>query len=145
MFRQYLYGELYVVPIICGFLVQCLKLLLYSAVNRKINVMRLVQADGMPNLHAAVFASLSAAVGIKYGVSSILFSLVTAYSVIIVYDTMKLKGEKGKQADVLNRILSSLEVRGEFESRKAQRVLQFRPFDVVSGAVIGVVATFMLL
>ena len=145
MFRQYLYREIYLVPIICGFLIQCLKVMLYSLVNKKINFFRLVQADGMPNLHSAVFSSLSTGIGIKYGPSSILFSLVATYSVIIIHDTMRLKGERGKQASILNRILSSLELNDEKETRKAIRVLQFRPFDVVSGGILGILIAFLLL
>ena len=145
MFHQYLYREIYLVPIICGFLIQCIKVMLYSFVNRKINLFRLVQADGMPNLHSAVFSSLSTGIGIKYGPSSILFSLVATYSVIIIHDTMRLKGERGKQASILNRILSSLELKGEKEPRKAIRVLQFRPFDVVSGGILGILIAFLLL
>jgi acid phosphatase family membrane protein YuiD len=145
MFRQLLYRDIYLVPIICGFFIQCLKVILYSIVNRKNNLFRLVQADGMPNLHSAVFSSLSTGVGIKYGMSSILFSLVTTYSVIIIYDTMKLKSERGKQASILNRILSSLQWYDEIESGKGIRVLQFRPFDVMSGAVLGMLIAFMML
>lgn len=104
-----------------------------------------MQADGMPNLHSTVFSSLSASIGIKYGVSSILFSLVTTYSVIIIYDTLKLKSERGKQASILNRILSSLQWHNEIESSKGIRVLQFRPFDVMSGAALGMLLAFFML
>ncbi len=99
----------------------------------------------MPNLHSAVFSSLSTGIGIKYGVSSILFSLVATYSTIIIHDTMRLKGERGKQADILHRILSSLDWYDEIESSKGIRVLQFRPFDVMSGAVLGILIAFLLL
>jgi acid phosphatase family membrane protein YuiD len=145
MFRQLLYREIYLVPLICGFLIQCFKVFLYSLVNRKINLFRMVQADGMPNLHSAMFSSLSAGIGIKYGLSSILFSLVATYSVIIIHDTMRLKGEKGKQTDILNRILSNLEEYGDIESKKGLRVLQFRPFDVLSGAALGILIAMALL
>lgn len=99
----------------------------------------------MPNLHSAMFSSLSTVIGIKYGVSSILFSLVTTYSAIIIHDTMRLKGEKGKQTDILNRILSNLEEYGDIESKKGFRVLQFRPFDVLSGAALGILIAIALL
>ncbi len=99
----------------------------------------------MPNLHSAMFSSLSAGIGIKYGVSSILFSLVATYSVIIIHDTMRLKGEKRKQTDILNRILSNLEEYGDIESKKGLRVLQFRPFDVLNGAALGILIAIALL
>jgi len=105
----------------------------------------MVQAEGMPNLHSAVFSSLSTGIGIKYGVSSILFSFVTTYSVIIIYDTMKLKGERGKQANILSRILSSIEEYKTIQPRSALRVLDIRPFDVMSGAILGALIAFLLL
>lgn len=145
MLKQILYREIFLVPIICGFFIQCLKLLLYSIVNKRITIGRLVQADGMPNLNSAVFSSLSTCVGIKYGVSSILFSLITTYSVIIIYDTMRLKGEKGKQVTVLRRIISSIDEYNGIGSDKGLRVLHLRPFDVLSGAVLGILGAFLLL
>ena len=145
MIRQLLYREIFLVPFICGFLMQCLKVLLYSIVNKKVNIGRFLQADGLPNMHSAVFGSLSTVIGIKYGISSILFSLATTYSVIIIYDTMRLKGEKGKQVDVLNRIISSLDRQAEIGSEWRLRVLHFRPFDVISGAVLGIVFAYLLL
>ena len=145
MFRQLLYRDIYLVPVICGFIIQCLKVMLYSIVNKRNNLFRMVQADGMPNLHSAVFSSLSTGIGIKYGVSSILFSLVAAYSAIIIHDTMRLKGERGKQASILRRILSNLEWYDEIESGKGIRALQFRPFDVMSGAVLGILIAFLML
>ena len=107
--------------------------------------MRFVQADGIPNIHSAVCASLSTAVGIKYGVSSILFALVTTYSIIIIHDTMRIKGEKGKQVDLLNRILSSIDVYDGSETVEKLRVLQFRPLDVLSGTILGILGAFILL
>jgi len=145
MFKTLLYREIFLVPFICGFFIQCLKVLIYSIVEKKVNWLRFVQADGMPNVHSAVFASLSTAIGIKYGVSSILFALVTTCSVIIIHDTMRLKGEKGKQTDLLNRILSSIDVYDGRETSEKLRVLQFRPLDVASGTILGILGAFLML
>lgn len=145
MFKSLLYREIFLVPFICGFFIQCLKVLIYSFVEKRVRIIRFVQADGMPNIHSAVFASLTTATGIKYGVSSILFALVCTYSVIIIHDTMRLKGEKGKQADLLNRILSSIDVYDGTETIEKLRVLQFRPLDVLSGTILGILGAFILL
>ncbi len=145
MLKQILYRDIFLIPIICGVLVQCLKVLLYSVVDKRLNITRFVQAGGMPNLHSAVFSSLSTGVGIKYGISSILFSLVTTYSVIIIHDTMRLKGEKGKQVDVLHKIMSSMYRDGELSPEANLRVLRLRPFDVLSGAALGILGAFLLL
>ena len=145
MFKAILYREIFLVPILCGLLIQCLKFVLSLIATRRVNIGTLVQIDGMPNLHSAVFSSLAACTGIKYGFSSILFSFVTAYSVIVIHDTMRLKGEKGKQVDVLNRLIQSIDSYKDIADENALRVLQFRPLDVLSGTVLGVVGSCVLL
>ncbi len=145
MIKQLLYREIFLVTIICGCLIQCLKALIYSIADKKVNIGKLFQADGLPNLHSVVFSSLSTGIGIKYGVSSIIFSFVTTYSVIIIYDTLRLKGEKGKQVDVLNRIISGLDPYRGVGTERGLRVLHFRPLDVMSGVVLGIVGAYLLL
>jgi acid phosphatase family membrane protein YuiD len=145
MFRELLYDQIYLVPITCGIFIQIIKLVLYLAAEKRVNIGALTQIDGMPNLHSAVFSSLAASIGIKYGFSSILFSLVGGYSVIIIHDTMRLKGEKGKQTSVLNRIISSSESYRDIAPDGDLRALRFEPLDVLCGTALGIIGAFMLL
>ncbi len=145
MIKALLYRDTFTVPIICGVLIQFLKVILYSIVDKRIAIERFVQPHGMPNLHSAVFGSLFTIVGIKYGVSSILFSFAATFSIIIIHDTMRLKGEKGKQVHLLNLLLTSIDSQNDLEGQNALRVIQFRPFDVLSGAVIGILGTLLFL
>ena len=126
-------------------LVQVLKSIIYSVVEREANIGRLFQADGMPNLHATVFGALSATVGLKYGFSSILFAITATYTFIIIHDTMKVKREKEKQVGILNSIIFNLQEFKNIGSSDATRILQFRPLDVLSGAVLGVLLTYLIL
>ena len=145
MIKALLYRDTFIVPIICGVLIQTLKVILYSVVDKRVAIERFVQPHGMPNLHSAVFGSLFTVVGIKYGVSSILFSFAATYSVIIIHDTMRLKVEKGKQVHLLSMLLSTIDSKNDLESGKALRVIRFRPFDVLSGTVIGILGTILIL
>lgn len=145
MIKQVLYREIFLVPVICGLLIQIIKLMLQCVTERRFTLDALTQTDGMPNLHSAVFSSLSMTVGIKYGFSSILFSVVAAFSVIIIHDTMRLKGEKVKQTDVLNRIISSNESYQDITEEADLRTLRFRPLDVLSGTALGIIGAFSLL
>jgi uncharacterized protein len=99
----------------------------------------------MPNLHSAVFSSLSTCMGLKYGFSSILFSVTTVYSVIVIHDTMRLKGEKGKQVSVLNRIISSSDTYRDIANDGELRALRFRPLDVMCGTLLGIIGAYALL
>ena len=129
----------------CGLLVQVVKLLLYLCAERRINISKLTQADGMPNLHSAVFSSLSACIGITFGFSSILFAVTAVYSAIIIHDTMRLKGEKGKQTHALNRIISSVESYQDIADEMELRALRFGPLDVLGGTVLGIIGAYLLL
>lgn len=145
MITQVLYREIFLVPVICGLLIQVIKLILDCVTERRFALDALTQADGMPNLHSAVFSSLSMTIGIKYGFSSILFSVVAGFSVIIIHDTMRLKGEKVKQTDLLNRIILSNESYQDVTEDRELRTLRFRPLDVLSGTVLGIIGAFCLL
>jgi len=145
MYREVFYRELYLAPIITGVIVQVVKVVLYSIVQHRFAFERFMQTDGFPSLHAGVFSSLATCVGIKYGYSSILFSVVTTYSVIIIHDTLRLKGEKGKQAHVLNELLQSVEQYSEIGDSLTIKVLRYRPLDVLSGVVIGIIFTVVVM
>ena len=145
MFKEMLYREIFLIPVICGLLVQCIKLIVHSAAGRRLRLDTVTQTDGMPNLHSAVFSSLSTSIGIKYGFSSILFSVVAAYGAIIIHDTMRLKGEKVKQANVLNRIISSNESYQDITEDRELRTLRFRPLDVLAGTALGILGAYGLL
>jgi acid phosphatase family membrane protein YuiD len=140
-----LYREIFLVPVICGLLIQGIKLIAQCVAERRFKLDAVTQADGMPNLHSAVFSSLSMSVGMKYGFSSILFSVVAAYSVIIIHDTMRLKGEKVKQTDMLNRIISSDESYQDIMEEGELRTFRFKPLDVLSGTVLGIIGAYCLL
>ena len=144
MIRELLYRDIFLVPLMCGIVIQILKVSLYSIAEKRVAFERFLQPYGLPNLHAAVFGSLSAVVAIKYGASSILFSFIATYSAIIIHDTMRLKGEKGKQVDLLNRLLARLNP-DTHGGGYTLRSFQLRPFDVLSGAVIGVLGTILVL
>ncbi|MBN2185721.1 MAG: divergent PAP2 family protein [Candidatus Krumholzibacteriota bacterium] len=145
MVKSILYKDIFIIPIVCGVLVQILKSIIYSVAEREANIGRLFQADGMPNLHATVFAALSTTVGLKYGFSSILFAVTATYTFIIVHDTMKVKREKEKQVGILNSIISNIQGLKNDGLSDATRILQFRPLDVSSGAAFGILLAYLIL
>ncbi|HSG28303.1 MAG TPA: divergent PAP2 family protein [Candidatus Krumholzibacterium sp.] len=141
MIRESFIKNIFVLPILTGVIVQAIKCSLYSVVNRRFEFDRFFKADGMPNLQAGVYSSLMVIVGIKYGYSSILFTVTAGYSLIIIHDTMRLKRHKASQTDALNMILSSFQ---EYEDlrHRINRVLQFRPLDVIIGVALGIIITY---
>ena len=145
MVKAFLYRDLFLAPIAAGFLAQCAKMIIYSVLFKRMLPGRLLQPDGLPNLHGAVFGSLTTVIGVTYGIGSLLFSTAMTYSVIVVHDTMRLKRAKEKQVDVLNRIITNVEDYGAVGSAKITRVLQYRPLDVIAGVLLGVLSTYSIL
>jgi len=143
--RHILYRDIFLLPIMAGLICQVLKLVIYSVMERRFMPGGLFRPDGMPSVHAAVFAAASTVMGIKYGYSSLLYSVIATYSIVILHDTMRVKREKEKQVDVLNRIISSIDGYGELEADRMKRVLQYRPLDVLSGVILGVALSYLML
>lgn len=145
MIKVHLYRYIFLIPILVGFIVQNLKVLIYSLVNMRIDYGRILDANGMPNLHSAVFSSLSMSIGIKYGFSTLLFSVVTVYSIIIMHDTIRLKREKEKQTNIINIIIANVNEFKNIREGRIKKVLQIRIFDIAIGALLGVLITYLLI
>jgi acid phosphatase family membrane protein YuiD len=145
MMRQIFYRDIFLIPLIAGLVCQIIKLVIYSVMEKRFMPGGLIKPDGMPNIHASVFAALSTVVGIKYGYSSLLYSVAATYSIVILHDTMRVKREKQKQVDVLNRVISSLYEHGDHDVDMVKRVLQYRPLDVLGGVILGVTLSYLML
>lgn len=139
MFRQYLYRELILVPVLSGVFIQFFKFACYSAVEKRIAINRLVQPDGMPNMNSGVFSSLSTAIGIIYGFSSILFSFAAVYSMIIIHDTARVKAEQGRQVHIMKSIISSVDSYRDIADEGEFRAPRYRPLDVLCGTALGII------
>ena len=124
--------------LLCGFLVQFSKVLTFLVREKKINVRRLVETGGMPSSHAASVMALSTCVGLREGFSSVLFSVVLFFSLIVMYDAAGLRRAAGRQATLLNRILHEhIQLPGPPHER-LRELLGHTPIEVLVGAVIGV-------
>ena len=143
--RQLLYRDIFLLPILAGIVCQLVKLVIYSVMERRFMPGGLFRPDGLPNVHAAVFSALTTVMGIKYGFSSLLYSVTATYSIVILHDTMRVKREKEKQVDVLNRIISSVDWSGDLDSDGMKRVLQYRPLDVLGGVMLGATLSYVLM
>jgi uncharacterized protein len=122
----------------CGFLVQISKVLTFLVREKKINFRRFVETGGMPSSHAASVAALSTCVGLREGWGSVLFGVVTFFSLIVMYDAAGLRRAAGRQATLLNRILHEhIQLPGPPQDR-LRELLGHTPFEVLVGAIIGI-------
>lgn len=117
-----------------------LKTMLDFALNRTINWERMVGSGGMPSSHSATVCGLTTAAALRYGVSSFEFAVCFVLSMVVMYDATGVRRETGKQAKLLNSILSEnpLKLNAEVLQEKLKEYVGHTPLQVVAGAILGI-------
>lgn len=129
------------VSAVAGWIVaQVLKTMLDFALNRTINWERMVGSGGMPSSHSATVCGLTTAAALRYGVSSFEFAVCFVLSMVVMYDATGVRRETGKQAKLLNSILSEnpLKLNAEVLREKLKEYVGHTPLQVVAGAILGI-------
>lgn len=119
---------------------QFLKTLIDFALNKNFNAERLVGSGGMPSSHSATVCGLTTAALLKYGVGSFEFAVSFVLSMIVMYDAIGVRRETGKQAKLLNSILSEnpLKLNAEVLQEKLKEYVGHTPLQVLAGAILGI-------
>lgn len=129
------------VSAVAGWIVaQVLKTMLDFALNRTINWESMVGSGGMPSSHSATVCGLTTAAALRYGVSSFEFAVCFVLSMVVMYDATGVRRETGKQAKLLNSILSEnpLKLNAEVLQEKLKEYVGHTPLQVVAGAILGI-------
>ena len=119
---------------------QFLKTLIDFALNKNFNAERLVGSGGMPSSHSAAVCGLTTAALLKYGTGSFEFAVSFVLSMIVMYDAIGVRRETGKQAKLLNSILSEnpLKLNAEVLQEKLKEYVGHTPLQVLAGAILGI-------
>ena len=119
---------------------QFLKTLIDFALNKNFNAERLVGSGGMPSSHSATVCGLTTAALLKDGAGSIEFAVSFVLSMIVMYDAIGVRRETGKQAKLLNSILSEnpLKLNAEVLQEKLKEYVGHTPLQVLAGAILGI-------
>ncbi len=127
---------------------QILKPLIVLFISRKFKLERLFGAGGMPSSHSATVCSLAVAVWRKVGFASTEFAIAFILAVIVMHDAMGVRRAAGEQAKVINQILDKYipKKNGQEKmfSKKLKEFLGHTPFEVLCGAVLGIVIALIL-
>ena len=83
---------------------QAFKVVLYSVRERRLAFSWFISAGGMPSAHSAFVTALSVSVGLSSGFGSDLFAVACVFSVIIIYDSWRLRGAVQHHARALSKI-----------------------------------------
>ena len=132
-----------IIPTFAWFTVQIFKLLSDAIIHRRINFRRFVETGGMPSSHSAVVTSLMVAIGMSEGFYSPIFAVSFVFSFIVMYDAAGVRRAAGKQAQILNQLINSKQVKVD-TNEKLKELLGHTPVQVFVGALIGIIAGLIL-
>jgi len=137
--------EYIVTPIVTLVLCQWVKFAIESVKAKRVKWGRLFNGTGgMPSSHTAFSVSVATIVGLGAGFLTPVFAVAMVFAGIIMYDSMGLRRDAGKQAATINQLIDEIfessDVRDGFQHLKEE--LGHRPLEVVVGLVIGIAVAF---
>lgn len=135
--KEIIGNKFIVVPVCIWFCIQIFKTVTDLAINKKLNVKRLIGAGGMPSSHSAVVTSLSILIGREYGFNSGIFAMALVFAFVVMYDAAGVRRAAGKQATILNKLLETPGLTTVQVQEKLVEVLGHTPIQVFVGALIG--------
>lgn len=83
---------------------QLFKVFLYSAKERRFAIDYILSAGGFPSSHSAFVTALTTSVALQSGIASDITAVAGVLSVIVIYDSLRLRRQVEQQAELLNRI-----------------------------------------
>lgn len=144
-FEGIINNEVFCVSIISWFVAQVLKVILTLLTQRRLDMYRFVGSGGMPSSHSSFVMALSTAVGITSGWDSVIYAMSLVFALIVMYDAAGVRRAVGKQAKLLNEIMSDKHKFKLLENKKLKELVGHTPKEVLAGAVLGIVMANLLL
>ena len=123
-----------------------LKVLVELWINKKMMLVRVVGAGGMPSSHTATVTALAISLGYYNGLSSGYFALAMIFAIIVIHDAVGVRLETGKQAKVLNTMMFKSEAFKDLDFEKQlKEYVGHTPLQALVGAIVGAfVSMFMI-
>ncbi len=131
---------------IAWFIAQFIKTLIDYRISGKFNPERLTGSGGMPSSHSATVSALVVSSLMRYGAASSEFSFSFILACVVMYDARGVRLETGKQAKILNAILSEnpFEWKGEILEERLKELVGHTPLQVLVGALLGILVAVLL-
>jgi len=99
------YQNLILVPAVAFVVTVLLKWIFIKIKTGNIDIAWALWSWWMPSVHSAVVVSLATAVALKFWISSDLFAISMAFTVIIIYDAINVRFEAWQHAIAINKSL----------------------------------------
>ena len=145
-FRDLIHNSMLVAPVLAWIAAQLIKAIYARCTTGKFVAERLFGPGGMPSSHAAMTMALVVMVGRVHSVASSAFAIAAVVTAVVMYDAMGVRWHAGQQAKAINRISEAFSKDREaaVEHPKLKEVLGHRPFEVLMGALLGILIGFLV-
>ncbi len=141
--QQLLENRLIITSIVAWLIAQLLKIITDTIETKKFDLNLVLASGGMPSSHTSFVTSLGFGVGFTEGFNSTAFAICAVLAMVVMYDAAGVRRAAGKQAAVLNLIMSRMEYRGLKIDVKLKELLGHTPVEVSAGALLGFVVALV--
>ena len=106
----------------------------------------LFSLGGMPSSHSASVTALCVACAIEHGFDSTYFALAAILAMVVMTDAMGVRWETGEQSKIINKLVKEIFTGTSEEAETAlKELVGHTPFQVMMGALVGVVVPFIMM
>lgn len=128
------------------FVAQVIKTVIYTVLNKKLDLTWMYSDGGMPSGHSATISSLATYSLLAYGPGSFQFAISCILAIIICHDATGVRQETGKQTQLLTEFLRAFEELGkdDFPEVKLKRFVGHTPVQVLAGITVGILNAFLM-
>ena len=125
---------------------QVAKIFTHYYVNQEWDLSRCYSSGGMPSSHTSMVMGRTTAIAVLNGMSSPFFAISLMFSLIVMYDATGVRLHAGKQASVLNMIITELPPDHPVSSNTValKDTLGHTPVQVIIGAIVGIVIGYLV-
>lgn len=138
--QELLQNDILIAGLLSWMAAQIVKTILYAAINKELNLTRLMGDGGMPSAHSATVTAVAVMTGLTCGFSSSLFAVACIVAIIVMHDAMGVRLETGKQAKILNEMVALFAALGQPKLSMEKRLKEFvghTPLQVLVGMFLG--------
>ena len=131
-------NEFFRVAFVSWFIAQFMKVLLTLFFEKRLDIGRIWGSGGFPSSHTSSVVSVSTAIGLTQGWDTAMYALSLVFSLVVMYDASGVRRAVGKQAAILNNMIHDLSEHKHIEQEQLKELIGHTPFEVIGGALLGV-------
>ena len=121
--------------VLANVIAQVLKTVIFALQNKKPDLRMLFTTGGMPSSHSSSVVAMASSIGFIEGFDSISFALASTFAIVVMYDSAGVRRAAGRQAAVLNSIMSELmSEKHKLSGATLKELLGHSPKEVLVGA-----------